>query len=192
MSPHRPKIILSGAAVVLVTVLTIFIRQTERYLPAVLVGLPHFSSATVSSSASVSIPPGEWFTVKRVVDGDTIELEDGSKVRYVGVNTPETHHPTKGVQCYGKEAAAFNQRLVEGKRVRLVKDVSETDHYGRLLRFVYLEDGTFVNRLLVEEGYAEIMTVPPNVSKSKEFLAVQQTARIEKKGLWGFCSSTKF
>jgi micrococcal nuclease len=143
--------------------------------------------STASSTAS-----GDWFTVARAVDGDTVELADGTKVRYVGVNTPETHHPTKGVQCYGKEAAAYNQTLVAGKKVRLVKDVSETDRYGRLLRFVYLEDGTLVNRLLLEQGYAEVMTYPPDVAKSKEFIAVQAEARAAKRGLWGFCSSTTF
>jgi micrococcal nuclease len=135
---------------------------------------------------------GDWFVVAKAVDGDTIELADGTKVRYVGVNTPETRHPTKGVQCYGKEAAAYNQTLVAGKKVRLVKDVSETDRYGRLLRFVYLEDGTFVNRLLLEQGYAEVMTYPPDVAKSKEFIATQAEARAAKRGLWGFCSSTTF
>jgi micrococcal nuclease len=191
MSPHRPKIILSGAAAILVVALGILIRQVVQYLPPVQIALPDLVTSTFVASPSVS-STGEWFVVKRVVDGDTIELEDGTKVRYVGVNTPETHHPTKGVQCFGKEAAAFNQELVVEKRVRLVKDVSETDRYGRLLRFVYLEDGTLVNQVLLEKGYAQAMTYPPDVKMSKQFLVLQQQARQEKRGLWGFCSSTKF
>lgn len=122
--------------------------------------------------------------VKRVVDGDTILLENGEKVRYIGVNTPESVDPRQGVECFGKEASVFNRDLVEGKRVRLERDTSDRDKYGRLLRFVYLEDGTFVNELLVREGYAFVSTYPPDVSKQDTFRLAEKQARDEKRGLW--------
>jgi micrococcal nuclease len=94
--------------------------------------------------------------VIRVIDGDTIELEGGVKVRYIGIDTPETVHPSKPVQFMGKEASAFNRQLVEGKDVRLEYDVQRTDKYGRTLAYVYVGD-TFVNAELVKQGYAQIM-----------------------------------
>jgi micrococcal nuclease len=123
-------------------------------------------------------------SVKRVIDGDTIEMENGDKVRYIGINTPESVDPRKKVECFGKEAAAFNRKLVEGRSVRLERDVSDHDRYGRLLRFVYLEDGTLVNEMLVREGYASVATYPPDVAKKDLFIAAEQEARIEQRGLW--------
>ena len=127
------------------------------------------------------------FLVTRVVDGYTIELTDGRIVRYIGVDTPETVHPRKAVQCFGKEASARNKELVEGKKVRLLKDVSEVDRYGRLLRYVYLADGTFVNLELVKEGYAQAATWPPDVKYSEIFVAAARGARQAGRGLWGAC-----
>ena len=97
--------------------------------------------------------PENTSIVSRIVDGDTIELGTGERVRYIGIDTPETVDPRKEVQCFGKEASAKNKELVEGKEVRLVKDVSDKDKYGRLLRYVYVGD-VFVNEKLVSEGYA--------------------------------------
>lgn len=124
------------------------------------------------------------FTVKRVVDGDTVELDTGEKVRYIGINTPESVDPRREVECFGKEASEFNKKLVEGKTVRLERDISDWDKYGRLLRFVYLEDGTLVNEVLVRKGYAFVSTYPPDVSKQGNFQAAENLARAEKKGLW--------
>jgi micrococcal nuclease len=126
----------------------------------------------------------ETFFVKRAVDGDTIELDNGEKVRYIGINTPESVDPRRSVECFGKEASEFNKNLVEGKSVALERDISDRDRYGRLLRFVYLEDGTFVNEILVWEGYASVMTYPPDVSKQDIFREAEQEARSEKRGLW--------
>ena len=126
--------------------------------------------------------------VVRVIDGDTIEVcciaGRPEKVRYIGVNTPETHHPTKGVGRYGKEAAEANRKLVVDKTVRLDFDVQQRDRHGRLLAYVHLEDGTFVNARLVEQGYAQVMTVPPNVKFQGLFLKLQQEARTASRGLW--------
>lgn len=130
----------------------------------------------------------DYILVTSIVDGDTIELETGEKVRYIGIDTPESVHPTKKVQCFGKEAAAKNTELALNKRVRLEKDVSETDRYKRLLRYVYLEDGTFINLELVKQGYAQAYTYPPDVKHVEEFKQAQQEAREGKRGLWGKCN----
>ncbi len=105
-------------------------------------------------------------------------------VRYVGVDTPEIHHPMKGVERYGKEAAEANRKLVDGKTVRLEFDVQQVDRYNRLLAYVYLKDGTFVNAWLVENGYGVVMTKPPNVKHQELFLKLQQEAREKGRGLW--------
>jgi len=123
-------------------------------------------------------------TVVRVIDGDTILLSNGEKVRYIGINTPEIHHPTRGKEPYGQEAKEANRRLVEGKTVRLEFDVQQRDKYGRLLAYVHL-DGQMVNRRLVRDGYAEVATYPPNVRHQDEFLKLQGEAREQQRGLWG-------
>jgi micrococcal nuclease len=127
------------------------------------------------------------YEVIKVIDGDTIEvLIDGEKktVRYIGMNTPETVHPSKPVECFGVEASNKNKELVTGKKVRLVKDISETDKYGRLLRYVYVDDN-FINLTLVQEGYAYALSYPPDLAFSDEFKKAEQTARENKLGLWG-------
>ncbi len=138
----------------------------------------------LSSPVATDNGQEDWELVKRAVDGDTIELESGEKIRYIGMNTPETVKRNWPVECYGHEASAYNQQLVEGKRVRLEKDVSERDRYGRLLRFVYLEDGTLVNEMLVREGYAYVSTFPPDVAKESLFRQAETEARTAKRGLW--------
>lgn len=128
----------------------------------------------------------ELVLVMRVVDGDTIEIETGEKVRYIGVNTPESVDPRRKVQCFGKEASAYNELLVEGKRVRLEPDVEDRDKYGRLLRYVWVGD-EMLNERLVMDGYAQLMTIPPNVKYVDRFKAAQTEAREAKRGLWGKC-----
>ena len=132
----------------------------------------------------ISFKTNQTVQVSRVVDGDTIVLADGRKVRYIGINTPETVDPRRPVQCFGTEASAFNHTLVAGKTVRLEKDISETDKYGRLLRFVYLEDGTLVNETLVREGYASASAFPPDITKQDLFFAAEREARAAHAGLW--------
>ncbi len=126
--------------------------------------------------------------VVRVIDGDTIQVccvfGDRVKVRYIGVDTPETHHPMRGVEPYGMEASEANRKLVDGKKVTLDFDVQQFDKYGRILAYIYLEDGTFVNAWLVEHGYAMVMTVPPNVKHQNLFLKLQREAREARRGLW--------
>jgi micrococcal nuclease len=149
----------------------------------VAVASPRDSTHPESTS---SAQPAE-FLVKRVVDGDTIVLENGQKVRYIGIDAPESVDPRRGVECYGKEAAGRNRTLVEGKTIRLEKDVSETDRYGRLLRYVYL-GGIMVNEALVREGYAQASSYPPDVAYDERFRSAQALAKIAHVGLWGACS----
>ncbi len=128
--------------------------------------------------------------VTRVIDGDTIVVEGSIKVRYIGVDTPETVDPRRPVGCFGKEASNFNKQLVEGKMVRLEKDVSETDKFGRLLRYVYLQTDNgeiFVNDTLARQGYAMVKTYPPDVKYQDQFLQAQQEARQNNRGLWSKC-----
>ncbi len=125
--------------------------------------------------------------VVRVIDGDTVELSTGARVRYIGINTPETVDPRKSVECFGKESSAYNKQLVLGQEVRLEKDVSDTDRYHRLLRYVYLEDGTFLNLKLIEDGYADAATYPPDTKYSEQFVTAAKVARETGKGLWGKC-----
>ena len=127
--------------------------------------------------------------VTRAIDGDTIELENGQRVRYIGIDTPETVDPRKPVQCFGVEASNRNKQLVENKRVRLEKDISETDKYGRLLRYIYVGD-TFVNLVLVQDGFAYSSTYPPDVKYQNQFIDAQKGASEQKKGLWGSCPTT--
>lgn len=125
--------------------------------------------------------------VVRVVDGDTIHvqlLDRLEKVRYIGVNTPELRHPQRGVEPGSHEAHAVNRRLVEGKRVRLELDVQPRDRHGRLLAYVWTGD-TMVNAELLRLGYAQVMTVPPNVRHQSLFLKLQRAARDSHRGLWG-------
>ncbi|PIP57418.1 nuclease, partial [Candidatus Woesebacteria bacterium CG22_combo_CG10-13_8_21_14_all_39_10] len=111
----------------------------------------------------------ESFKVTRVVDGDTIEIEGGEKVRYLGIDTPETVDPRKPVQCFGIEASKKNKELVEGKTVRLEKDITDRDRYSRLLRYVWVDD-IFVNLELVKQGFASSYAYPPDIKYQEEFL----------------------
>lgn len=133
--------------------------------------------------------------VTRVIDGDTIEVTFAAdwwltpstyKVRYIGIDTPETVHPSKPVECFGWQASAKNSALVAGKVVGLEKDVSETDRYGRLLRYVWVGD-TLVNDYLVRHGYARVYTYPPDVKYAHRFVEAEREARENNRGLWATC-----
>jgi micrococcal nuclease len=136
--------------------------------------------------AETSVGGRQKVKVVRVVDGDTIEIEGGQKIRYIGVDTPETVKPNTAVQCFGKEASNKNKELVEGKVIEIEKDISETDKYDRLLRYVFVDD-VFVNQYLVGEGYAYSSSYPPDVKYQGVFREAQKKAEEESKGLWGAC-----
>ncbi|MBI3616217.1 MAG: thermonuclease family protein [Candidatus Omnitrophica bacterium] len=160
--------------------------RTVRNLAVAVTGLALLAARgfIFTSSAGPAAGPREVF-VQRAVDGDTVLLSMGERVRYIGVDTPELHHPRKPVQFYGREAMEFNRNLVEGKSVRLEFDVERYDKYNRLLAYVYLPDGTFVNAELVRQGYARLMTIPPNVKHAELFRKLQAEAREAGRGLWG-------
>jgi len=168
----------------------IFRRLTFVILLAV--SLPGCSLLPVeqppSNQPAITPPSGlETAKVVKVIDGDTIDvLIDGNeyRVRYISINTPETHHPTKGVEPFGPEAAEANKALVAGKTVKLETDVSETDQYGRLLRYVYV-DALLVNEELLRLGMAQVATFPPDVKYVDRFLAVQREAQEAGVGMWG-------
>lgn len=135
--------------------------------------------------------------VTRAVDGDTLVLENGQRVRLIGIDTPEMHESAKllrdsrrmqqdveTIKALGRRAYKFTRELVEGKRVRLEFDVQRYDKYNRLLAYVYLEDGTFVNAEIVRQGYASLMTYPPDVKYADLFLKLYQEARENNRGLW--------
>jgi len=137
--------------------------------------------------------PGEgWYTVVRVVDGDTLVVSpnpnpassEGDRVRLIGVDTPESVAPNRPVERFGKEASEFTRRLAEGRRVRLVFDPAQTqDRYGRTLAYVYLEDGTFLNAEIIRQGYGFAYTRFP-FAYLEEFRALEREARDARRGLW--------
>ncbi len=159
------------------------------------VDLTHQAPATLSQE-----PPGyEAGVVTRVVDGDTAIVKvtsrvDGPgagaaqpghsyRVRFLGINTPESVKPGSPVECFGEQASAATHAMLTGVPVRLVKDVEETDAYGRLLRYVYV-GAEMVNARLVLNGYAQVFTYPPNVRHADLFVALQRDAREHERGLW--------
>ena len=119
----------------------------------------------------------EGVLVEKVIDGDTIAVSGGQKVRYIGLDAPETN------EAFGDEATRFNRELVEGRKVRLERDVSNRDRFGRLLRYVYV-DGILVNAELVREGYAEANEYPPDTRYQRCFAALQEEAQAEGRGMW--------
>ena len=129
--------------------------------------------------------------VLRVVDGDTLLLSPAEKVRLIGVDTPETVHPRKPVECYGKEASEFTRKMVEGKTVRLEIDDTNAkrhhkDRYDRTLAYVYLEDGTLLNSEIIRQGYGRIIT-RYKFRYLDQFRTIQQHAQEEKLGVWFYC-----
>lgn len=158
-------------------------------------------TATAPTPAPASIPPSEGTSgqnstrdqrvVVKVIDGDTIDVARPGetakeRVRLIGVDAPETKDPRKPVQCFGKEASQFTSRL-EGKTVWLEYDVEPKDRYGRTLAYVVLDDGAFFNLILAEEGYAQPLTIPPNVKYADRFVEAARKARAEGRGLWSSC-----
>jgi micrococcal nuclease len=125
----------------------------------------------------------QTYKVKRVIDGDTLILVNGERVRLIGVDTPETKHPKKPVQRFGKEAYFFTKKMVEGKEVKLEYDWQRRDKYNRLLAYVYLLDGTFLNAEIIKQGYGFAYTRFP-FKYLQEFRKYEKEARENKRGLW--------
>ena len=160
--------------------------------------LPKLNSARSDSD-------NEYFTVERVVDGDTFKMSNGDRVRLLGIDTPEkydskkldndsrsTGKDKKTIQTLGKLASDYVKGFVEGKKVKLVKEPNyqDKDQYGRLLRYVYLQDGTFVNARIIKDGYGQVYESFP-ISKLDEFRKLQKEARDNKRGLWAEINGVK-
>jgi micrococcal nuclease len=157
-------------------------------------GTPPPSTPSTRPPSSPGLAPvgrTETARVVRVVDGDTIIVDRGhgnERLRYIGMNTPETVKPDTPVEWMGPEASAANKTLVDGREVVLEKDVSETDQYGRLLRYVWLREGDgwlMVDLELVRLGFAQVSTFPPDVRWVDALIAAQRAARNAGVGLWG-------
>jgi len=158
----------------------------------VLVCLAALAACGRSARSSSVAVPGANGVVVREVDGDTIRARIAGReerVRFIGIDTPETKDPRKPVQCFGREAAARTARLLPpGTPLRLVRDVEERDQYGRLLAYVYrARDNLFVNLALARDGYAVTLTYPPNVAHADELAAAVAEARAADRGLWSAC-----
>jgi len=160
------------------------------------------SQSNFSRENKFSLPFGKSYSyedvlVERAVDGDTLKLENGERVRLIGIDTPEVHESRKlyrdsqrtkqdvqMIKKLGQKSWDFTRDMVEGKRVRLEFDVEKHDKYDRLLAYVYLKDGTFVNAEIIKQGYASLMTYPPNVKHVDTFKKLYQEAREDNRGLW--------
>ena len=148
---------------------------------------PLLLAASVAAAAGSPASPWLEGQVVRVVDGDTIHVRIGARVervRYIGVDSPELRHPARGEEAGGRAARRENAELVAGRRVRLELDAQARDRHGRLLAYVWVAD-LMVNAELVRRGFAQVMTVPPNVRYQALFLRLQREARAAARGLWG-------
>lgn len=173
-------------------------RRNQKVLVGLLVALvsavvAHFGPIGSTDTAKIS-PPG-YYKVSKFIDGDTLQVDMSGvheSIRFIGVDTPETHDPRKAVQCFGQAAANFTIQLIGQQAIRLEADPLNTnrDRYNRLLRYVYLPDGTLVNAELIKQGYGFAYTSFP-FSKSDEFRKLQTEARQQGKGLWSGCQPTK-
>lgn len=156
-----------------------------RFLP---VQLPPLALLVLTGLLSCGQALPDHATVRRAIDGDTVELADGRLLRYIGVDTPEVRRRQDGrwivdPEPLGQAAAEFNRRLVEGRVVRLEYDVQTHDRYGRLLAYVYVGE-MMVNAELLRMGFAQPLTIPPNLKHVDRFRALAEEARRERRGLW--------
>lgn len=147
------------------------------------------------ADSDASPAPYVYYPVTQIVDGDTIKIRiEGSveTLRLIGINTPETVDPRKPVECFGKQASDAAKSLLSGKRVRIEEDPTQStrDKYGRLLAYIWLEDGLFFNEYMIQEGYAYEYTYDDPYKFQSQFKSDQKAAEAEKKGLWapGVCS----
>lgn len=153
------------------------------------------SESDIPVATTTAVPSGEnRYLVTKVVDGDTFHIKiNGSdvSVRLIGIDTPETVDPRRPVGCFGKKASDETKRLIEGKEVLLIKDISDTDKYNRLLRYVYLPvsggETLFVNDYLVRQGFAKSSTYPPDIKYDERFRTAEVDARENLRGLWNEC-----
>ncbi len=175
MSPSRIKSI-SGTVVILVLLVFVLLRDG--------------GGSGDQGSQGGRVSPTMTVKVVRAVDGDTavVTLPDGSedRVRYIGVDTPESVKPGTPVQCYAERASEFNHGAIDGRTVRLVLGDEQRDIYDRLLAYVYIGQ-RFLNAELIEGGYARSLTIPPNDRYAPLFKRLEREAGRDGTGLWGSC-----
>ena len=189
-------ILISGTALGSVLIWQGLSLDKKAQEPEILGNQAQISDATIPIQEAPTAPAQaeSHFLVTKVIDGDTFEIEFNgkmAKVRIIGIDTPETVDPRRAVGCFGKKASEETKRLIEGKEVVLTKDISETDKYNRLLRYVYLPIGEgnnlFVNDYLIRQGFAKNLTYPPDIKHNARFLEAEKEARDNLRGLWGEC-----
>jgi micrococcal nuclease len=164
------------------------VRCLTRLLLALLAAAVLGGCNTEDVERAAGGPDRRQATVKRVVDGDTVVLSGVGKARLIGVDTPEVFG---GVECFGREASAYAKRVLrDGRRVRYRLGLEPRDRYGRALVYLWLGDGRFFNAMLVRTGYAQPLTIPPNVEYADHFVALAREARRAGRGLWapGACA----
>ena len=159
-------------------------------LAVLLLAAPNAMRTLLGRSGEGLLANADTAFVTTVIDGDTIEIEGGELVRIIGLNAPETHHPDMaGPQPLGPEAAARMRELVGGRVVGLERDAEDRDQYGRLLRHVWL-DQTLVAEVMLREGLAHTLTIPPNTMYVSRLRAAEDEARAEGRGVWGLSRPT--
>lgn len=178
--PHRPPRALWRIAAALAVICLLLIALSQA-----------LGSENVESGATSGAPNA---TVVKVIDGDTIEVSLARKsrlVRLIGVDTPETVHPTKPVECFGPQASQFTaSQLPEKSAVRLVLDAEPKDRYGRLLAYVYRgSDNVFINHEIARRGFARPLSIAPNTAHSDDMAEAARLARIDNLGIWSNCPS---
>jgi micrococcal nuclease len=171
-------------------------RRQPAWIALAVVVSVCFLAGCNSRLHATSTPRSDVTSVTRVIDGDTIVANiqgTSERVRLIGVDTPETVDPHRPTGCYGPEASAFTKSLLPaGTPIRLVLDAEPRDKYKRLLAYVYrTQDNLFVNDVLARQGYANVLTIPPNVSHVDEFVAAVADARANNRGLWKACPDAK-
>lgn len=195
----RNQIILSAVALIVLILSVLLIWQglnPSRRLTNVVQVEKTISKTEVLGEQSTNSASEKLYKVTRVIDGDTIEIDyqgTPKKLRYIGIDTPETVDPRRPVQCFGKEASKENKRIVEGKLVSIEKDVTEIDKFDRLLGYIYLklDDAStlFVNDYLVRQGFAFSYPYPPDIKHQERFNQAQTEARENNRGLWDACKT---
>lgn len=177
--------LVTGVAVICVALVLdkMGIVTIEEYL-----GTKDVQTSYIGTNVTTNISD-ELYDVVRVVDGDTFIVDyngEQERVRLIGVDTPESVHPNEEKNTeFGNEVSNYSKKMLTGKQVALEFDIEERDKYGRLLAYAYL-DGQMYNKLLLEKGYAQVSTYPPNVKYVDDFVAIQKQAREDKVGMWSY------
>lgn len=160
------------------------------FVLAVLIFGPGFGMMLPEEAAEQNTESQGKFRVVRIIDGDTFEIEGGERVRLIGIDTPESVNPNASVECFGKEASAYLRDMIEGKTVRLERDVTDRDRYARLLRYAYLGD-IFINEKIVREGYGESVAYKPDTAKQEVLRQAEESAREGQLGQWNSSACPK-